>query len=319
MMVLCGGAFGGGVWEIGGHWSADSVGLHNRFTFCFLSVCSKSTSLVKTQSVRRKGQLVMTFLTMLLPGVCSNCFKKKKKKKKESFFALLTWAWEGTSSVRSCRFGTKSDVCCLILLPIFHQRKMKTFGSIMMLVNFLVISEQTFANSNALSQESPGRVNSRRQDFTHVDSCIQTIGAFPESAPFERGWAYDHELFSEHTCVLPGASKKEKQCFFVSEIQYILPFRLCRKSWTLKRHYFWRNKRKTLKGKQWCFKPGDSGMYDFDKKSQFYFGSVQFSVKRKFAVSVRRKFQWRERDPDNFEQAAAHPPTLSWNLGRHLI
>ena len=34
----------------------------------------------------------------------------------------------------------------------------------------------------------------------------------------------------------------------------------------------------------------------------FYFGSVQFSVKRKFAVSVRRKFRWREMDP---EQAAA--------------
>ena len=37
----------------------------------------------------------------------------------------------------------------------------------------------------------------------------------------------------------------------------------------------------------------------------FYFGSVQFSVKRKFVVSVRRKFRWRERDPGNFEQAAA--------------
>ena len=38
---------------------------------------------------------------------------------------------------------------------------------------------------------------------------------------------------------------------------------------------------------------------------QFYFGSVQFSVKPKFPVSVRRKFRKRERDPHNFEQAAA--------------
>ena len=37
----------------------------------------------------------------------------------------------------------------------------------------------------------------------------------------------------------------------------------------------------------------------------FYFGSVQFSVKRKFAVSVRKKFRYRERDPDNFEQAVS--------------
>ena len=37
----------------------------------------------------------------------------------------------------------------------------------------------------------------------------------------------------------------------------------------------------------------------------FYFGSVQFSVKRKFAISVWRKFRWRERDRDNFELAAA--------------
>ena len=38
---------------------------------------------------------------------------------------------------------------------------------------------------------------------------------------------------------------------------------------------------------------------------QFYFGSVQFSVKQKFAVSVRRKFRMRERDPQKFEQVAA--------------
>ena len=37
----------------------------------------------------------------------------------------------------------------------------------------------------------------------------------------------------------------------------------------------------------------------------FYFGSVQFSVKQNFAVSVRRKFRYCERDLDDFEQAAA--------------
>ena len=43
----------------------------------------------------------------------------------------------------------------------------------------------------------------------------------------------------------------------------------------------------------------------------FYFGSVQFSVKRKFAVSVRRKFWSRERGPESVN--------LSKNLGRDLI
>ena len=37
----------------------------------------------------------------------------------------------------------------------------------------------------------------------------------------------------------------------------------------------------------------------------FHFGSVQFSVKGNFAGSVRRKIWHHERDPDNFEHAAA--------------
>ena len=37
----------------------------------------------------------------------------------------------------------------------------------------------------------------------------------------------------------------------------------------------------------------------------FYFGTIQFLPKRKFAVLVRRKFRQCERDPDDSEQADA--------------